>query len=109
MQTARVIQNVVDATADYLATITIINAILGLVVSLLLWALGMPSPFMWGGIVSLCNFVPYLGPIVAAVLLGLGGRRTFAELEGATGRDGWDRYVEISGGAATLQKQKEEH
>lgn len=77
MQTARVIQNVVDATADYLATITMINAILGLTVALLLWALGMPSPFMWGGIVSICNFVPYLGPIVAAVLLGFGGLMTF--------------------------------
>lgn len=77
MQTARVIQNVVDATADYLATITMINAILGLTVSLLLWALGMPSPFMWGGIVSICNFVPYLGPIVAATLLALGGLMTF--------------------------------
>ncbi len=77
MQTARVIQNVVDATADYLATITMINAILGLAVALLLWALGMPSPFMWGGIVSICNFVPYLGPIVAAVLLALGGLMTF--------------------------------
>ena len=77
MQTARVIQNVVDATADYLATITMINAVLGLAVALLLWALGMPSPFMWGGIVSICNFVPYLGPIVAAVLLGLGGLMTF--------------------------------
>ncbi len=77
MQTARVIQNVVDATADYLATITLINAILGLSVALLLWALGMPSPFMWGGIVSLCNFVPYVGPIVAAILLGLGGLMTF--------------------------------
>jgi predicted PurR-regulated permease PerM len=77
MQTARVIQNVVDATADYLATITMINAILGLAVALLLWALGMPSPFMWGGIVTLCNFVPYLGPIVAATLLCLGGLMTF--------------------------------
>jgi predicted PurR-regulated permease PerM len=77
MQTARVIQNVVDATADYLATITMINAILGLIVSLLLWAVGMPSPFMWGGIVAICNFVPYLGPIVAAILLGLGGLMTF--------------------------------
>lgn len=77
MQTARVIQNVVDATADYLATITMINAILGLIVSLLLWALGMPSPFMWGGIVAICNFVPYLGPIVAAILLALGGLMTF--------------------------------
>jgi len=77
MQTARVIQNVVDATADYLATITMINAFLGLIVSLLLWALGMPSPFMWGGIVAICNFVPYLGPIVAAILLALGGLMTF--------------------------------
>src|SRR3546814_9864659 len=77
MQTARVIQNVVDATADGLATITAINAILGLIVSLLLWALGRPSPFMWGGIVAICNFVPYLGPIVAAILLALGGLMTF--------------------------------
>src|SRR3546814_13233125 len=73
----RCIQNVGDATADYLATITMSNAILCLSVALLLWALGMPSPFMWGGIVSICNFVPYLGPIVAAVLLGLGGLMTF--------------------------------
>jgi predicted PurR-regulated permease PerM len=77
MQTARVIQDVVDVTANYLATITFINAGLGLIVSLLLWMLGMPSPFMWGGIVMLCNFVPYLGPIVASVLLGLGGLMTF--------------------------------
>jgi predicted PurR-regulated permease PerM len=77
MQTARVIQDVVDVTANYLATITFINVTLGLVVSLMLWMLGMPSPFMWGGIVTLCNFVPYLGPIVAASLLGLGGLMTF--------------------------------
>src|SRR3546814_8746676 len=77
MQTARVIQNVVDATADYLATITAINALRGLIVSLLLWALGMPSPFMWGGIVAICNFVPYVGPIVAAILPALGGLMTF--------------------------------
>lgn len=77
MRTARLIQNVVDATADYLGTITLINVILGVIVALLLWALGMPSPLMWGGIVTLCNYVPYLGPIVAAILLGLGGLMTF--------------------------------
>lgn len=77
MRTARLIQNVVDATADYLGTITLINVILGVIVALLLWAIGMPSPLMWGGIVALCNYVPYLGPIVAAILLGLGGLMTF--------------------------------
>ncbi len=75
--TARIIQNVVDATSAYITTIVFINAMLGLSVALLLWALGMPSPFMWGGIVALCNFVPYVGPIIAAVLLGMGGLMTF--------------------------------
>lgn len=77
MNTARIIQNVVDATSAYLSTIVLINALLGLAVALLLWALGMPSPFMWGGIVTLCNFIPYVGPIVAAGLLGIGGLMTF--------------------------------
>jgi predicted PurR-regulated permease PerM len=77
MHTARIIQNVVDATSAYLTTIVFINAGLGLAVALLLWALGMPSPFMWGGIVSLCNFVPYVGPIIAAGLLAMGGLMTF--------------------------------
>jgi predicted PurR-regulated permease PerM len=77
MNTARVIQNVVDATSAYITTIAIINALLGLAVALLLWAIGMPSPFMWGGIVALCNFVPYVGPILAAVLLAMGGLMTF--------------------------------
>jgi predicted PurR-regulated permease PerM len=77
LATARVIQNVVDATAAYLGTITLINLLLGLAVAALLWALGMPSPLMWGGIVALCNFVPYVGPVVAAGLLALGGLMTF--------------------------------
>src|SRR3546814_20358873 len=103
MQTARVIQNVVDATADYLATITMINAILGLSVALLLWALGMPSPFMWGGIVSICNFVHYLGPIVAAVLLALGGLMTerMRVGEGMRGSVGEDL-----GGRRRIKKKK---
>lgn len=77
LNTARIIQNVVDATSAYLSTIVLINALLGLAVALLLWALGMPSPLMWGGIVALCNFVPYVGPIVAAGLLAMGGLMTF--------------------------------
>ena len=32
---------------------------------------------MWGGIVALLNYVPYFGPIVAALLLAIGGLMTF--------------------------------
>lgn len=78
LATARVIQEVVDATSAYLGTITIINVGLGLLVTLALWWLGMPTPLMWGGLVALLNYVPYLGPICAAAMLGLGGLMSFA-------------------------------
>lgn len=74
---ARVIQNVVDATSRYVLTISFINGMLGLTVAIMLSLIGMPTPFMWGGFVALLNFIPYFGPIVAAVLLGLGGLMSF--------------------------------
>jgi predicted PurR-regulated permease PerM len=77
---ARVIQNVVDATSRYVFTITCINILLGTVVATLLAMLGMPSPIMWGGFVALLNFVPYFGPIVASLLLALGGLMSFTSL-----------------------------
>ena len=80
MQTARVIQNVVNSTSSYLTTITVINFALGGTLAAILWILGMPSPLMWGGIAALCNYVPYLGPIIAAMLLGLGGLMTFDQI-----------------------------
>ncbi|WP_337827806.1 AI-2E family transporter [Pseudonocardia sp. TMWB2A] len=81
LETARVIQNVVNSTSSYLTTITIINALLGAAVALILWMLGMPSPLMWGGIVALFNFVPYLGPILGIMLLALGGLMSFDRIE----------------------------
>ncbi len=80
LATARVIQNVVSATSAYLVTITFINIMLGLSVAIVLWMIGMDSPAMWGGIVALLNFVPYLGPILTAILLALGGLMTFDSL-----------------------------
>src|SRR3954453_14831220 len=77
MTTARAIQQMVDATSTYLGTITLVNVTLGLVTALVLWMLGMPTPLMWGGIVAVLNYIPYLGPITSALLLALGGLMTF--------------------------------
>lgn len=79
MTTARAIQEVVDATSTYLGTITIVNIAMGLSVALLLYLLDMPTPLMWGGIVALLNFIPYLGPIASVLLLALGGLMAFAD------------------------------
>ncbi|HEU4877584.1 MAG TPA: AI-2E family transporter [Sphingomicrobium sp.] len=79
LTTARVIQQVVAATSTYIGTITVINVGLGALTALVLWGLGMDSPLMWGGIVAVLNYIPYLGPIAAALLLALGGLMTFAD------------------------------
>jgi predicted PurR-regulated permease PerM len=73
MTTARAIQQVVSATSTYLGTITVINMGLGLTVAIILNFLDMPTPLMWGGIVAVLNYIPYLGPIASALLLALGG------------------------------------
>ncbi len=86
--TARVIQEMVDATSAYLATITIINICLGLLVAFCLWLIGLPDPLMWGGIVILFNYMPYLGPIMAAMLIALGGLMVF--------RDAWYAILPVA-------------
>jgi predicted PurR-regulated permease PerM len=80
MATARVIQDVVDDVSAYLGTITLINVILGIVTGTALWAIGMPYPAMWGGIVALLNYIPYFGPVIGAFLLALGGLMTFNDI-----------------------------
>ena len=79
MTTARVIQEMVDATSAYLATITLINMFVGIFLAAALWAYGMPTPLMWGGIATLLNYIPYLGPIVVALLLAVGGLMTYPD------------------------------
>ncbi len=79
MTTARVIQQVVDATSLYLGTITMVNVTIGLVTAGILWAIGMPTPLMWGGIVALLNYIPYLGPIASVALLAVGGLMVFPD------------------------------
>ena len=83
LTTARVIQQVVDATSTYLGTITLINVGLGALTAVVLWRLDMPSPVMWGGIVAVLNYIPYLGPIASALLLFLGGLMIFPDVWGA--------------------------
>jgi predicted PurR-regulated permease PerM len=79
MTTARVIQQVVSATSTYLGTITVINIGLGLAVALILHYLDMPTPLMWGGIVAVLNYIPYLGPIASALLLAVGGLIVYSD------------------------------
>ena len=49
-----------------------LNAGFGLVIGLGLWAIGVPSPVLWGVLAAVLRFVPYIGAVISAALpLGL--------------------------------------
>lgn len=55
----------------YLFTITIINLALGTLVALALWGLGMPDPVLWGAMVAIFNYIPYLGAVASAAVISV--------------------------------------
>jgi predicted PurR-regulated permease PerM len=50
----------------YFLTQLALNACFGVMVGLGLWAIGVPSPALWGVFAALMRFVPYIGSFVAA-------------------------------------------
>ncbi len=60
-------------TARYFLTTAAINAGLGTATAMVLFVLGISEPIMWGAVVALFNFIPYLGALVSALLLVLVG------------------------------------
>ncbi|MGO4388999.1 AI-2E family transporter [Microvirga sp. 2YAF29] len=51
----------------YFLTQLALNASFGVVAGLGLWAIGVPSPALWGVFAALMRFVPYIGSFVAAI------------------------------------------
>ncbi|MGP2490798.1 AI-2E family transporter [Mesorhizobium sp. PUT5] len=67
----RVVYDVEREISRYLFTVAAINAGLGAVIALGLWALGMPNPLVWGVAAALLNFLPYIGALTTIVLVAV--------------------------------------
>ncbi|MEE4539042.1 MAG: AI-2E family transporter [Erythrobacter sp.] len=76
VKAARVMREVQDRVAAYIATVGIINVGVGLIVAAGAWALGVDAPIMWGGLAATLNFIPYIGPLAMTALLALFGLGT---------------------------------
>lgn len=64
----------------YLLTITLINIGLGIAVGLTVHVLGLRNPIMWGVLVALLNFIPYLGALTGIICMTLGAVLSFDSL-----------------------------
>jgi predicted PurR-regulated permease PerM len=76
-------QQVQSDISHYLFTITVINIALGVVVAAALYALGMPSPALWGTMAAILNYIPFLGHVVGFSVIGLVALMSFGDLETA--------------------------
>ncbi len=65
----RVVRGFQVEISRYLLTVTVINICLGLATAGILWAWKMPEPLPWGGLVTLLNYMPYVGAITNTLLL----------------------------------------
>jgi predicted PurR-regulated permease PerM len=73
-------QDIESQVSRYLFTITAINACLGLAVGTAVGLLGLRNPLMWGVMVALLNFVPYLGALTGIICMTIGAVLSFDSL-----------------------------
>jgi predicted PurR-regulated permease PerM len=64
----------------YLLNFTLVNVGLGVVMAVTTALLGIPNPLLWGTLVTVLNFVPYVGAISSLAILGMVGLQTFDSL-----------------------------
>jgi predicted PurR-regulated permease PerM len=63
--------------AGYLATITMMNAGVGVVAGCVMWALGLPDPLLFGTLAFLLNYIPIIGPVIGIVIFFFVGLFTY--------------------------------
>jgi predicted PurR-regulated permease PerM len=79
-RTLRLTEAIRYEVGRYFGTVALINVGLGVCTALAMYALGMPNAILWGVLVAIMNFIPYLGPIAAFFILGAAALLTFDSL-----------------------------
>ncbi|MEO8684287.1 MAG: AI-2E family transporter, partial [Devosia sp.] len=68
-RTAHIFRDVEQKVSRFLLSITMINMCVGVAVTLAMWAIGMPSPLLWGAMAAVLNYIPYVGQGVMILVL----------------------------------------
>ncbi len=66
---ARVMRDINDRVGTYLFALVVIYSLVAVVSTIVLALLGFPNPILWGVLVGLASFVPFVGPPVAIGLV----------------------------------------
>jgi predicted PurR-regulated permease PerM len=69
-RTTRALDDAGHRLSRYLLVQSAINASFGVVIGVGLTVIGVPNPVLWGIFAMLLRFVPYIGPVIAALFPG---------------------------------------
>lgn len=62
--TTRSMSQITQRLSRYLTTLAMFNTAVGTTIALGLWAIGLPYNMLWGTLMGLLRFVPYIGPVI---------------------------------------------
>jgi predicted PurR-regulated permease PerM len=69
----KIMRDIERNLAGYLTVVTFVNVGVGIIVAIVTWLVGYPSPVIFGILAALLNYVPYVGPAtMVLVLFGIG-------------------------------------
>ncbi len=79
--TVDLLHSIEREVSRYVLTISVINALMGLAFAGILYALDLPLPeaLLWGTLVAILNYAPYVGPLIGIGLMLLMGFVTYSE------------------------------
>ena len=96
----RVLHDIEDKLGRYLGGITVINAGLGVCISVAMFAWGLPSFLMIGAVAFLFNFIPFVGAIAGSTIAAA---LAFVTLDGIWPAVGvWATYMTLTSMEAQL-------
>jgi len=80
--TVEILQSIEREVSRYVLTISVINALVGLVLAGIFYLLGVPlaEALLWGTMAMILNFAPYVGPLIGIIIMLMMGFVAFDEL-----------------------------
>ena len=68
LRTTAALDDAAFRLSRYLLMHLVLNIAYGIPVALGLWLIGVPNPLLWGLLATVLRFIPYAGPIIAAIM-----------------------------------------
>jgi predicted PurR-regulated permease PerM len=90
---ARVMRDINGRVGQYLFSLCVVYSGVAAIATAALWLLGFPNAIVWGALMGIASFVPFIGPVVMITVVALVALLTF---------DDWPRIIAAPAALAAI-------